>query len=176
MAENDTLKDDTIDLGENWDAVTEPHNTTQDQQSEHNQSTEQQDDTTIEEEKEHYNIDATGGAIRKTRNTTGLNTHTERTQGTHINKGQVEQAEAIFQREEGMMAAVRNTTRKATGLNPTFTAAMNTRWKTSTVSREILSYNRSKIKPSPRRKRRTSSTPRQNTLHRNSSYLSLIHI
>ena len=104
MAENDTIKDDTIDLGENWDAAPEPHNTTQDEQSDNDHSTVQQDNTTVDEEKEQYHIDGTGGAIWKSRNTTGLNTQPEGNQGIHTTEGNTAQptrAEAKFKERKG---------------------------------------------------------------------------
>ena len=66
MAENNTLRDDPTEYGEDWDGTTEQQTTT------YEQTTNQQVQTTIDdddEDSEEYNLTAAGGAIKKTKQT-----------------------------------------------------------------------------------------------------------
>ena len=71
MAENNTLKDDPTEHGEDWDGTTKQQ-TTEQQTTTYEQTTNQQVQTTIDdddEDSEEYNLTAAGGAIKKTKQT-----------------------------------------------------------------------------------------------------------
>ena len=80
MAENNTVKEDHPNSGENWDENIEQQTTEQqDITQEHTTHQQAQIQTTFSDndDESEYNITAAGGAIRKTQTNTNVNRPTE---------------------------------------------------------------------------------------------------
>ena len=82
MAENNTLREDPTESGENWDENIEQQTTEQQQTTTHEHTAHQQVQTTLnddDEESEDYNLAAAGGAIKKTQPNVQINAPTDET-------------------------------------------------------------------------------------------------